>query len=255
MGQVNNIHLQDAHLHLADQPQTITSSANISNLAKSSNIKRLFTNTACESEWSSSIELAGKNKSISSYIGIHPWYADNLSSGWLQRLENKLLESNSGVGEIGLDKKCKTPKEIQEKVFQKQFELACKLNRPITIHCLERWGFLADYLTEQKSLPPIILHSFNSSAEMAQRFIKLGCHLSFSLPLLKRKTIAKYLENLPINHILLESDMNYQVKVTGKLEEWPNDLITSYQLLAEIKNLTVTELAQELWNNGKIFKT
>ncbi|MGL1930551.1 MAG: TatD family hydrolase [Desulfotalea sp.] len=246
---------QDSHLHHYDTVVTTTTIENFIQQAKGAGVTRLLINTARLDEWDDAIKYSESDDIISTYLGIHPWYADEIPSNFLEKLEPLIKTFNFGIGEIGLDKSCNTSIENQEHIFDQQFQLACKYNRPVSIHCIGRWGYMAEYLAKQKSCPPIILHSFNSSLEMAERFVKLGCHLSFSLKLLNNKKTQNIVERIPLNRLLLESDRNNKAEENSKYDKWANNLINSYHIVAKIKQLPLKILAQELWINGTIFKT
>ena len=114
-------------------------------------------------------------------LGVHPWYLNEIMKastsdailsedctdeylkwGWLEDLEAKLVEhSNLLVGEIGLCKMAKFvrefPKEkggkatamaLQKMVFRRQFELAARYQRPVTVHCVNAHGILMDILND-----------------------------------------------------------------------------------------------------------
>lgn len=85
-------------------------------------------------------------------VGIHPWRAHAASPGWLDRLETVLVQHARHrapgflVGEIGLDKAARTPETgrceyaAQKAVFAAQLQLAAKLGRPISVHCVKAAG-------------------------------------------------------------------------------------------------------------------
>ena len=87
------------------------------------------------------------------------------------------------VGEIGLDKKWKPPEtrenhyDEQKRVFRLQMELAARLNRPVSLHCVACYGDLFDMCREwaqQGKLPPkVYLHSYGGSADMVKQFVKM----------------------------------------------------------------------------------
>jgi TatD DNase family protein len=143
-----------------------------------------------------------------------------LHSNWLQDLEKQLIESpRASVGEIGLDGSARDPVsglkydfETQIKVFSAQFDLACKLQRPVSIHAVQVIGKLFEFFSHQEIAPPsIMLHSFNSSSDMIKRLIKLriGERLYFSLSAsvnLRSKKFNDMVQSIPDDKILIESD-------------------------------------------------
>ncbi|CAN0371802.1 unnamed protein product, partial [Ectocarpus sp. 12 AP-2014] len=99
----------------------------------------------------------GKSTTDSSFfkfgLGLHPWYAHARSKEWLRDL-TALLEQHPHalVGEIGLDKVARTPDtrrvewDDQLGVFQTQMELAARMSRPVSVHCVKAHGKLVDCL-------------------------------------------------------------------------------------------------------------
>jgi TatD DNase family protein len=81
---------------------------------------------------------------------------------WLSDLETRLTQHpNLIVGEIGLCKMARfvrefpkalggkaTALQLQKIVFKRQMELAAKLRRPVTVHCVNAHGLLMETLTE-----------------------------------------------------------------------------------------------------------
>ncbi|CAN0533077.1 unnamed protein product [Ectocarpus sp. 12 AP-2014] len=153
-------------------------------------------------------------------LGLHPWYAHARSEEWLRDL-TALLEQHPHalVGEIGLDKVARTPDtrrvewDDQLGVFQTQMELAARMSRPVSVHCVKAHGKLVDCLRgrggggdgwiERKTgrppaggqkegynglagerkrwrLPPrIALHSFTGSVEVAEDITRLGARRGY----------------------------------------------------------------------------
>uniref|UniRef100_A0A7S4RPG0 TatD related DNase n=1 Tax=Ditylum brightwellii TaxID=49249 RepID=A0A7S4RPG0_9STRA len=114
-----------------------------------------------QSDWITTLNYASTSKHILPGLGVHPWYLDSLSPNYLQDLEMLLKQHpNAIVGEIGL---CKVAKFIrtypdgktaaltlQRKVFQEQLQLAAKLKRPTSVHCVKSHGVLLSILKEMK---------------------------------------------------------------------------------------------------------
>ena len=125
-------------------------------------------------------------------FGIHPWeaYRKRNDREWKERLR-KLLIANKGaiVGEVGLDKNAKSPVsnivewEKQVEIFQYQFSLAAELQRPVSLHCVNAFGFVFDFLTSLISTPSpgqgspfpprIVFHSYSGSLSFAKQLLAL----------------------------------------------------------------------------------
>ncbi len=117
-----------------------------------------------------SLELASKYDGVYAACGIHP--SDVLSYDnvdvVIDKLEEMLKNKKAvAIGEIGLDYHYEDiPKEPQMLYFEKQMELASKLNIPVIIHDREAHG---DCLEMVKKFPGVkgVFHSFSGSGEMA----------------------------------------------------------------------------------------
>ena len=143
-------------------------------------------------------------------FGLHPWKAHTATDGWAERLETLLVNHpRSSIGECGLDGWISSPPlEIQRRVFMAQLELARKICRPVTIHCLKAWAPLFDVFTECSPPPRFLMHSFGGSIEIARRLISLGAYFSFSGHFLhsRKASVIEVFRQLPRERILLETD-------------------------------------------------
>lgn len=156
----------------------------------------------------------------------------------------------SGIGELGLDKMFRIPsngyygnQEIQEDikltncrvkmdhqmmVFTKQLELAQKLERPISVHCVKAHGPLYDTI-KQYDIPLIILHSFSGSVDQAKRWVKdytkRNQKLKFSFSNYingveeKREAFKQLIDILHDDQILIETDMSLDKHLNNDYEK------------------------------------
>ena len=136
-------------------------------------------------------------------------------------------DSNACVGECGLDKRISSkthdkifvPLEFQKLLMRVQLDVASKLRRVVSVHCVGCWGSLLEVVTKSKvnnaadpNPPAIILHSSNGmSIEIASRFKTMeNVYFSFSARHFSSKT-KELVRSLPLNRILLETDSPDQV--------------------------------------------
>lgn len=113
-------------------------------------------------------------------IGIHPWYASEVSTNSFANLEKWANDKRVvAIGECGLDKNSKSSFVQQLFVFKEQVELSEKIRKPMIIHCVGYFNELFELKKEIQPLQKWIIHGFRGKPELAKQAIKAGCSLSF----------------------------------------------------------------------------
>lgn len=140
--------------------------------------------------------------------GMHPWFLHTASPGWLDRLEARLQNTRATIGEIGLDRACRTSSlDTQRSALTAQLTIAARLRRPASIHCVKAWRHLADALVTSP-LPPcgFLLHAFNGPCDLIACLADKGAFFSYN----PRHTMPTHAQNLfssiPRDRLLVESD-------------------------------------------------
>ena len=121
------------------------------------------------------------------------------------------------IGEIGLDyHEGEQFKKEQKEVLRSQLELAAHLNLPVNIHLRDAWE---DFFSILKDCSHLHLrgnlHCFTASYEIYERANRYG---DFSVGIggvvtFKNASLAKTLERIPVEKILLETDAPYLAPV------------------------------------------
>lgn len=202
--------LKDAHCHLHQINYPEGRKALIE-LQKSNKVDSFVVNGTQESDWTDVLTLAEQfPKNIIPSLGLHPWHVNQRSTNWFQLLEKLVVNYRTGIGEIGLDKWIKDY-DINSQIdsFEKQLDLATRLNLPVSIHCLKAWGPLWGSLSSNP-LPKrgVHIHGYGGSRETLEKLLPLPCYFSFSGYFLhprKESTLQLY-KSIPDNRILIESD-------------------------------------------------
>jgi len=212
-----------------------------------------------EDDWEAVAEMARAHSWVRPSFGLHPWHVKERTEEWQQRLTYYLHAfPNAAVGEIGLDRWIETPDiEAQLKCFRWQLELAAKLDRPATIHCLRAWGLLDEEL-QTNPLPRrgFLLHSYGGPVEMIPTFVKLGAYFSLS-PYFGHARKAAQLEvfkAVPSDRLLPETDApdmwppdelnRHPLQLEGRPLNHPVNLAVSYQLLAQTCGVSEAQIAE-----------
>jgi TatD DNase family protein len=139
--------------------------------------------------------------------GIHPWHSGDQSSceDFFQGIAG--LPNFIGIGEIGLDRMVGPGVERQVNCFMRQAEMAEKLGKPVTIHCVRAWDELISIRKKIQPVQPWIIHGYRGSADRAKRLLDEGLFLSFGTPILRPDPVLR--ESLKIcspDRLFLESD-------------------------------------------------
>jgi len=193
-------------------------------------------------------------------VGIHPHEAREVTPAHLETL-SKLAQHPKVIawGEIGLDYFYDhSPRNIQERVFRRQMELAHAAKLPIIIHCRDAWPDCLRLLEEVWKPTGIggVLHCFTSTLEDAKRGLELGFMISFAgnLTYPKAQNLRDVAKALPLQNILIETDSPYLAPqpYRGKRNE-PAYVAEVARVLANVRNLPVEEVAQTTADNFRRF--
>lgn len=151
------------------------------------------------------------------------------------------------IGEIGLDyHEGEQFKEEQKEVLRSQLELAAALNLPVNIHLRDAWEDLFTILADCRHLHLRgNLHCFTASYEIYERANRYG---DFSVGIggvvtFKNASLAKTLERIPLEKILLETDAPYLAPVPfrGRRNESAYLPYVAAKV-AEVKGLTISQI-------------
>ncbi|MDA9373554.1 TatD family hydrolase [Flavobacteriaceae bacterium] len=203
-----------------------------------------------------------KNKypgSIYLMSGLHP---TNVKENYKEELEFVVnsLKSHSyvAIGEIGIDLYWdKTYLKQQQEAFEFQIRLAIKNDLPIVIHCREAFDQIFEILDKENcDKLKGVFHCFTGKLEQAQRAIDLGFVLGIGgVVTFKNGGIDKFLNQIDIKHIVLETDSPYLAPVPfrGKRNE-SSHITYIIDKLSDIYGLSNTEIASVTTKNAeKVF--
>ena len=217
----------------------------------------LVMNPGCDRPSSlAAIELAKRYDFIYAAVGSHPDAADLVNEELIDEYR-KLCKANPkvlAIGEIGLDYHYEDiPREIQQKAFRRQMELARELDLPVIVHEREAHE---DGMTIIDEFPEVkgVFHCYSGSAEMAKELVKRGWYIGFT-GVLTFKNARKALEvaaAIPLERIVIETDCPYMAPVPfrGQRND-PGKLCRMAQRLAELRGITEEEAARITLENGR----
>ncbi len=157
--------------------------------------------------------------------GLHPTHVKENYKQELRHVELMLAQRQFyAVGEIGIDLYWdKSTLAIQQEAFKYQIKLAKQYKLPIVIHCREAFDEIFEVLDQEKSKDLIgIFHCFAGNLQQAHQAISYNLKLGIGgVATFKNGKIDQFLNQIDLNHIVLETDSPYLAPVPfrGKRNE------------------------------------
>ena len=204
------------------------------------------------------VEVAEKYENVYASIGVHPHDAKTFDDKAETRLI-RLARENSKViawGEIGLDFYYDhSPREIQEKVFRRQIQIARELNLPIIIHSRDANNETVRILTEEckgEDFRGGIMHCFGGTPQMADGLMEIGFLISFAgnVTFKKAYNLREAVRAVPLEKLLIETDCPFLAPIPfrGKRNE-PSFVVHTAKFLAEFYGIELEALANQTTKN------
>lgn len=208
------------------------------------------------------IKIAEQFDWIYATIGIHPHEAELATGADFHEMET--LAGNARViawGEIGLDYYYDhSPRDVQQRVFIKQMELAADKRLPIIIHCRpsdnsqNAWEDTLDLLKQHWAPMGLggILHCFTGSLDHMHAALDLDFMISFAgnVTFPKAETIRQAAKDVPMDRMLIETDSPFLAPVPnrGKRNE-PAFVVNTAQKIAEVRGTRKEDIADATAKN------
>ena len=202
------------------------------------------------------IQIARQHDWIKATIGIHPHEAKLAEEKDFAELEQ--LAKDPAViawGEIGLDYFYDhSPRDVQQKVFIRQMEMARAAKLPIIIHCRpsenseDAWQDCLRLIREHWSSSGLggVLHCFTGSLAHMGSALEMGFMISFAgnVTFAKAQTIRDAARGAPLDRMLIETDSPFLAPVPhrGKRNE-PAFVAEVAKKVAEVRGVPPEQIA------------
>jgi len=189
-------------------------------------------------------------------MGLHPTHVKENVEQELTFVKEWLDKRTFyAVGEIGIDLYWdKTFLKQQQLAFKTQIKWAKEKNLPIIIHCRDAFDEIFEVLEEVKDDKLFgIFHCFTGNLDQAKKAISYNMKLGIGgVVTFKNGKIDRFLSEIPIEHIVLETDAPYLAPTPFRGKRNESSYITKVlDKLVTIYNLTPQEIAAITTQNSK----
>jgi TatD DNase family protein len=216
------------------------------------------------------LELAKQHDFLWASVGLHP--IDNKHEQFdISNYEELARDPKVvAIGECGLDYFSLARKAIaegsggmdeeqaaQKERFEQQIALAQKVSKALIIHCRNAHDECVSVLqnTAIANEVPVVIHFFTGPAELASRYLDLGCYLSFPGPVTFTDMYDESIRVCPMDKVLIETDAPFAAPAPyrGKRNE-PLYVRHVAEKVALLKGISLDEVcAQTAATAQKVF--
>ncbi|MBF0118157.1 MAG: TatD family hydrolase [Desulfobacterales bacterium] len=246
----------DSHCHIDDESYEKDFDLMLTR-AKEADVHAMMVVGITKESSNKAVLMAEKYSCIYASVGIHPHDASDCNEETISFLCN--LSKNPKVcawGEIGLDfNRMYSPKQEQEKWFERQLEIACKLNLPVIFHERDTNGRFLEILKHNTKEKSGVVHCFNGNKEELFSCLDLGLCIGITgiLTIKSRGEFLRAIAKLiPKERIVIETDSPYLTPFPQKKYSKRNEpaFVRSVLLeLANIKKEDAENLSHVIWEN------
>ena len=246
--------LFDTHAHMND-PAYDEDRAEVLLGLKDKGVELMMNVGCCLDSSKDCIAMAEEYPFVYASVGSHPDSADEVDEEVIEAYRQMANHPKVlAIGEIGLDYYYETvPREIQQKAFRMQMELARELKMPVIIHERDAHDDAMRIVKEFKDVTGVF-HCYSGSAEMARQLVNMGWYIGFTgvLTFKNARKAVETAERIPLERIVLETDCPFMAPepFRGKRND-PGCLYRMAERLAEIRGITPEEAQAATLENAK----
>ena len=248
--------ITDTHTHLYSE-QFDEDRQEMMQRAKDAGVSRFFIPAIDASHTDSMIKLENEfPNDVFLMMGLHP---SSVKENYLEELAHvrEWIDKKAfyAIGEIGIDLFWdKTFLVQQQAAFKTQIKWAKEKKLPIVIHCRDAFDEVFEILEIEKSDDLRgVFHCFTGTLEQAKQAISYNMKLGIGgVATFKNGKINKFLNEINIKHIVLETDAPYLAPTPFRGKRNESSYITNViDKLVEIYGISFQEIAEITTQNSK----
>ncbi|AXR06305.1 TatD family hydrolase [Salinimonas sediminis] len=238
----------DSHCHLDRLKMDDTQLAQTLDFARNRGVEHFLCVSVSVKDFDAMYEKVRHYDDVSVSCGVHPLHQEDACS-YEALLQKAAKPEVVAIGETGLDYFYSAEtKDVQLQSFIDHIKVANALNKPLIIHTRGAREDTLALLREHKAPATNgVLHCFTESLEMAQAAIEMDFYISISgiVTFNSAQELREVVKAVPLDRLLIETDSPWLAPVPhrGKQNQ-PGYVVEVAEFIAQLKNITVAELAQ-----------
>ena len=249
----------DAHSHL-DHHLIAKNAEEIVQRAKAAGLKYIVSNGINPETNRKCLELSEKYPMIKCAMGLYPksalkketesgeypmGFGDFDTDGeisFIRKHKNKIV----AISEVGLDF---VGGEVKEQIedFEKMIKLAKELNKPVVVHSRKAEQKAIEVL-EGFNYKKVVMHCFCGKKSLIKRASDNNWFFTVPTVVVRSHQFQDLVKNVGISQLFCETDSPYLSPYKEKMNE-PAFVIESYKKIAEIKNMEMIEVVNNIYMN------
>ncbi|MEA3288270.1 MAG: TatD family hydrolase [Candidatus Marinimicrobia bacterium] len=204
------------------------------------------------------VQLAEKYPQVYAAVGIHPNDCAKAPDNWENYILDMLAHQKVvAVGETGLDYYWDdAPPDLQKVFFRDHLDLALATGKPVIIHNREADQDILQQVMEHGNIRGVF-HCWPSGWDLARPLIDKGYHLSFTgtVTFKKNDLVQDVAARIPMDRLMLETDSPFLTPTPhrGKRPNEPKYLIHIAEKIAELRQISLEEVAEATTRNAELF--
>ncbi|MDA8137438.1 MAG: TatD family hydrolase [Desulfobacteraceae bacterium] len=196
------------------------------------------------------LALAAEHPRIKAAAGLYPTHVDMAQAEEMAAFIRAHRADLIAIGEVGLDFWAiqePVDQEIQRQIFKLFIDLSKELDLPLNIHSRSAGRHAVEMLL-QHGAQRVQLHAFDGKAGAALPGVEAGYFFSIPPSVVRSRQKQKLVNQLPLACLLVETDSPVLGPDPGQRNE-PANLILAVQAIAEIKSISIAEVAAAVTAN------
>ncbi len=243
--------LIDTHAHLCDSAFDTDLGA-VLDRARNAGVTGIVAVGETLADAERNLALAEWHPMIRAAAGLYPTHLDLEAAADMRDFIRSHRQELVAIGEVGLDYwmvKDGSGLEIQREIFGSFIELSKELNLPLNVHSRSAGRHAVDILLKSGAAR-VQLHAFDGKASAARPAVEAGYFFSVPPSVLRSEQKQKLVRMLPLYSLLVETDSPVLGPVPKERNE-PANATIAVKAIAELKGITVGEVAEAVWENTR----